>query len=108
MEEIENAEIAGKDLVILRLRDRQITMETKIEQASKLYNSRLSVWGEARLGDLQENISAGKDALKSIQKLRDPGTAYDRQKVKQMVTRQVQQLLEMNRLKKRKRTNQGP
>ena len=40
--------------------------------------------------------------------MRKPETKYEKQKMQQMIMRQVKQLLEINRVKRRQITNQGP
>ena len=100
--------MAGADIINLRLQAKKEMLESQIRQWSKVYDDKLSSWSQARLGGVLEKISTLKETLNDVDKLKSQSTKYDRQKVQQHIRRQVGQLLELNRLKKRKRTNQGP
>ena len=108
IQERKHAELAGADIVNLHLRKKEETPESEVEHFSKLHRNKLSFWSKERPDELEDRIALMKDALNNLKKLRKPETKYEKQKLQQMIMRQVKQLLEINRVKRRQITNQGP
>ena len=104
IQERKRAELAGADIVNLRIRKKEETLESEVER----HQNKLLFWSKERLDELEDRIALMKDALNDLKKLRKPETKYEKQKIQQMIMRQVNHLLEINRVKRRQTTNQGP
>lgn len=107
VEEVQNAKSAAADLVQLRLRSKKENLEKQIKEKETLVQKKQEVWSENTLTDIQESVETLKSKAEELENLINPDTCYLIQKKQQMLKRQASSLMEDNRLKRRKLSNQG-
>lgn len=109
VEEVKNAEEAAADLVRLRLNSKKEKLEKEIKEKENLYQKKTSIWSSKTLQEIQNEVQKLKEKVKDTEGLLhfDP-TDSNYQRKRQMLKRQASSLIECNRLKRRKLSNQGP
>ena len=109
VEEVKNANEAAADLVRLRLNSKKEKLEKEIKEKENLYQKKTSIWSSKTLQEIQSEVQKLKEKVKDTEGLLhcDP-TDSNYQRKRQMLKRQASSLIECNRLKRRKLSNQGP
>ncbi|XP_070571361.1 uncharacterized protein [Ptychodera flava] len=110
--EINQTQIAAEDLVRLRLKEKERRIKETIHAKEKhLHKCELTgLLSEARLEDIRYDIDQLHQQYKNTFELLQSDAQKDKvlkQKLAQMRKRQQQQLIQENRIKKRKLSNQG-
>ena len=109
VEGVKNANEAAADLVRLRLNSKKEKLEKEIKEKENLYQKKTSIWSSKTLQEIQSEVQKLKEKVKETEGLLhcDP-TDSNYQRKRQMLKRQASSLIECNRLKRRKLSNQGP
>ncbi|XP_070570891.1 uncharacterized protein [Ptychodera flava] len=105
--EWQNAKQAAQDLVMLRLKERKRKLKETIQQEENVVKKKTGRWAQSVIDDLEENIVSNKVRLEETESLIQSDTKANKRKLNQMSKRQAQHLMEENRIKKRRLTNQG-
>lgn len=108
-EEIKNATEASADLVRLRLNSKKEKLEKAVQGKENLYRKKTSIWSSKKLQEIDNEVQELKEKVKDTEELLCCEPADNNyQRKRQMLKRQASSLIESNRLKRRKLSNQGP
>ena len=109
VEEVKNANEAAADLVRLRLNSKKEKLEKEIKEKENLYQKKTSIWSSKTLQEIQNEVKKLKEKVKDTEGLlHSEPTDSNYQRKRQMLKRQASSLIECNRLKRQKLSNQGP
>ena len=108
IEERNNAKMAAKDMVALRLKSKIERIEEKVALKEKQYSLKKDRWTKTQLDELEEEISDLKERGQSVRNLIKIETKQDKKRINQMVKRTQKQLIEENRLGLRKSSSGRP
>ena len=109
VEEVKNANEAAADLVRLRLNSKKEKLEKEIKEKENLIQKKTNIWSSKTLEEIQSELQKLKEKVKDTEGLlRSQPTESNYQRKRQMLKRQASSLIESNRLKRRKFSNQGP
>ena len=109
VEEVRNANETAADLVTLCLNSKKENLERRIHAKEQLYDKKRKLWSSKTLEEIQNEIQELKENIKETDRLlRCELTDSSYQRKNQMVKRQATSLIESNRIKRRKLSNQGP
>lgn len=109
VEEVKNANEAAADLVRLRLNSKKEKLEKEIKEKENLLQKKTNVWSSKTLEEIQSEVQKLKEKVEDTEGLlHSQPTKSNYQRKRQMLKRQASSLIECNRLKRRKLSNQGP
>ena len=108
VEEVRNANETAADLVTLCLNSKKENLERRIHAKEQLYDKKRKLWSSKTLEEIQNEIQELKENIKETDRLlRCELTDSSYQRKNQMVKRQATSLIESNRIKRRKLSNQA-
>ena len=105
--ECENAHTAAKDMVLLNINEQINRVEIDVANKRTLIEKKEGDWPEERLLDLQEKMDKENEHIKYLKDLVSPSTKKQNHGFKVKCKRKAENLMEINRLKRRRLTNQG-
>ena len=109
VEEVKNANEAAADLVRLRLNSKKEKLEKEIKEKENLIQKKTNIWSSKTLEEIQSEVQKLKEKVEDTEGLlHSQPTESSYQRKRQMLKRQASSLIESNRLKRRKLSNQGP
>ena len=97
----ENINIAAKDMVELRLKEKKVKLERKIGKIEKTMESVRGKWTDARVGDLEEQTISLKESLESTMAALERRSKQDEQRFNQAAKR-TRRLVAEQRITKRR------
>ena len=102
VEEVKNVNEAAEE-------GKKEKLEKEIKEKENLYQKKTSIWSSKTLQEIQNEVQKLKEKVKDTEGLIhcDP-TDSNYQRKRQMLKGQASSLIECNRLKRRKLSNQGP
>lgn len=108
VEEVKNANEAAADLVRLRLNSKKEKLEKEIKEKENLLQKKTNVWSSKTLEEIQSEVQKLKEKVEDTEGLlHSQPTKSNYQRKRQMLKHQASSLIESNRLKRRKLSNQG-
>ena len=109
VEEVKNANEAAADLVRLRLNSKKEKLEKEIKEKENLLQKKTNIWSSKTLEEIQSEVQKLKEKVEDTEGLlHSQPTESNYRRKRQMLKRQASSLIECNRLKRRKLSNQGP
>ncbi|CAH3033710.1 unnamed protein product, partial [Porites lobata] len=109
VEEVKNANEAAADLVRLRLNSKKEKLEKETKEKEHLIQKKTNIWSSKTLEEIQSEVQKLKEKVEDTEGLlHSQPTESNYQRKRQMFKRQASSLIESNRLKRRKLSNQGP
>ena len=102
VQECENAKLAAKDMVNLRIDSKVKHLAQEIVSMKDLHAKKRNTWTSDRLKELEDKIESAEKAKKMLCNLQLSETKYSQQRLQQMQKRTATKLLEENRVKRRR------
>lgn len=102
VQECENAKLAAKDMVNLRIDSKVKHLAQEIVSMKDLHAKKRNTWTSERLKELEDKIENEEKAKKMLCNLQLSETKYSQQRLQQMQKRTATKLLEENRVKRRR------
>ena len=102
MEECENAKLAANDMLKLRLYDQIEKIKGNIKCISQSIDKNQASWPESKVNSLTQEVSELNQRLKEKEQLIIHEDKYNKYKYNRAVKRLASDLLEQNRIKRRK------
>lgn len=106
--ECENAFAAGEDMVRLNLLSKKEKTKSTLLELNNLLEKKRDVWPEKRVKDLEESKERYKERLHYVETLLEKEDKSAVEKVRRAAKRKAAQLIEDNRIKRRKLGAQRP
>ena len=107
MDEIASANIAASDLVKTHLNDKKEQLEKQLNQKLKVIELKKATWPAHVIHDIESQTENLKERIDDIVTLQDPKDSKEKQRLRQMTKRKATQLIEIERVKRRKLDHQG-
>lgn len=98
----ENSNVAARDMVELRLKEKKVKLERKIGEIEKTMELVRGKWTDARVGDLEEQTIALKESLESTVATLERRSKQDEQRFNQAAKRTARRLVAEQRITKRR------
>ena len=96
-----NSNVAAKDMLELRLKEKKVKLERKIGEIEKTMELVRGKWTDARVGDLEEQTIALKESLESTVATLERRSKQDEQRFNQAAKRTARRLAAEQRITKR-------
>ena len=106
-QEVKNSLIAAENLVKLHIKGEVGKLQTDTERFQHTLLEKQGDWTDARLGDIGNHLNDQKQRLKHLTDVVECKDKYHKRLFNNRVKRKAVELIEENRLKRRKLTNQG-
>ena len=106
-QEVKNSLIAAEDLVKLHIKGEIGKLQTDTERLQHTLLEKQGDWTDTRLGDIGNHLDGRKQRLKHLTDVVECKDKYHQRLFNNRVKRKAVELIEENRLKRRKLTNQG-
>ena len=105
--EIQNAQIAAQDMVTLNIKEKITKGRAAAEGKQHLLQRKQSVWPPTKLQELEEEIEELEGNVKDMKLMLEGSSKQHHMRLQRMCKRKADNLIESNRLKRRRLADQG-
>lgn len=105
--EIQNAQIAAQDMVTLNIKEKITKGRAAAEGKQHLLQRKQSVWPPTKLQELEEEIEELEGNVKDMKLMLEGSSKHHHMRLQRMCKRKADNLIESNRLKRRRLADQG-
>lgn len=105
--ECENAFIAAEDMVTLNIKSKICKAKSDMESKEAVLQKKQNDWPEERIIEQQAEVDTLHNCIGDMENLLAPSTKQHQQSFRMRCKRKAEGLIEINRLKRRRLSNQG-
>ena len=107
MDEVSNSNLGAKDLICLHLKEKKEKLENELIKKQHVIELKKDLWPSHNINDTEAAIQILKERIADVSRSIVPNNKNDSQRLQQMRKRKAVQLIEDNRIKRRKIGSQG-